>query len=266
METATSADGTRIAFERLGSGPPLVLVGGAFCDRKARVSGLPLARELGSGLTVFAYDRRGRGDSTDTPPYATAREIEDLACVLEAAGGTASVYGHSAGAILALEGALAGLPVRQLALYEPPLVLGGLRDPMPPGLPEQLAALTEQGDRTATATLFLTRAVGLPAPIVEQRKQHPMWSSLEAASHTLSYDARLTADPESIIARASALRVPVVLFDGGRSQPWMRAGVESLARAIPGAARVSLPDQAHDVDPRALAPRLLELFGAPAFR
>jgi pimeloyl-ACP methyl ester carboxylesterase len=260
MEKVRSPDGTVIAFERLGSGPPLVLVGGAFCDRTARVSGLPLARELAAQLTVYVYDRRGRGESTDTAPYAVSRELEDLAAVLAATGGKAHVYGHSSGAILSLEAALASGAVSKLALYEPPLVLDGAREPMPPELPDELAALIDRGDRSAATALFLTRGVGLPAALVEQRKQHPAWASLEAASHTLSYDARLTAAPEAIVARAATLRIPTALFDGARSQPWMRAGVVSLARAIPAATHVTLPDQTHDVDPRAIAPQLLEFF------
>jgi pimeloyl-ACP methyl ester carboxylesterase len=260
MEKARSADGTWIAFERLGHGPTLVLVGGAFCDRTARVSGLPLARELASDLTTVVYDRRGRGDSDDTPPYAPEREIEDLACVLEATGGSAHFYGHSSGAILALEAALSGLVPSKLALYEPPLVLPGSREQMPADLPERLAALTANGDRTGTTELFLTRGVGLPAALVEQRRQQPVWASFEAASHTLAYDAKLTANPQGIVARAAGLRTGALLLDGSKSQAWLRAGVAALARSIPGAVHVTLTDQSHDVDPRALAPKLLEFF------
>jgi pimeloyl-ACP methyl ester carboxylesterase len=260
MECVQSADGTRIAFEKLGNGPPLVLVAGAFCDRRAKVAGLPLARELANELTVFCYDRRGRGDSTDTAPYAVAREIEDLAALLVAAGGAANVYGHSSGAILALEAALGGLPISKLALYEPPLVLEGLRPAMPAELPQQLAALSEAGKLSEAAALFLTKGVGVPAAVVEQRKLTPAWASLEALAHTTSYEARLTADPESIVARATHLTAPTALFDGGKSQAWLRAGVEKLARALPHVTHVSLPDQSHDVDPRALAPQLLDFF------
>jgi pimeloyl-ACP methyl ester carboxylesterase len=260
MESVQSADGTRIAFEKLGSGPPLVLVAGAFCDRRAKVAGLPLARELANELTVFCYDRRGRGDSTDTAPYAVAREIEDLAALLAATGGRANVYGHSSGAVLALEAALGGAPIEKLALYEPPLVLEGLRPPMPAELPQQLASLSEAGKRSEAAALFLTKAVGVPAAVVEQRKLTPAWASLESLAHTTSYEARLTADPESILARATRLTTQTALLDGGKSQAWMRAGVEKLARALPRATRVSLPDQNHDVDPRVLAPQLLDFF------
>ena len=260
MEKARSADGSSIAFEKLGSGPALVLVGGAFCDHRARVAGLPLARELSSALTVYCYDRRGRGQSGDTAPYAVAREIEDLAAVLAAAGGDAHVYGHSSGAVLALEAALAGLPIDKLALYEPPLVLAGSRELMPADLPEQLVELIEGGKRSEAAELFLTRAVGVPAAVVAQRKQGPAWAGLAAMANTLSYEAKLTADPESILARAAELGNETALFDGGKSQAWLREGVERLARVIPGVTYVSLPDQTHDVDPLQLAPHLLEFF------
>lgn len=260
MQHVSSADGTRIAFEELGQGPAVVLVGGAFCDRRARVSGLPLARALAPGLRVLVYDRRGRGDSTDTPPYAVERELEDLAAVLTAAGGRAHVYGHSSGAILALEAALLGLPIAKLSLYEPPLVLGGTRERMPADLPEQLDRLIAEGKRTEVTELFLTRGVGLPPSVVEQRKQGAGWASLEALAHTLSYDARLTADPDGILARAARLTNPTALFAGGKSQPWMRSAAESLARVVPGIHFATLPDQSHDVDPLALAPKLLDFF------
>jgi pimeloyl-ACP methyl ester carboxylesterase len=260
MQKVRSADGTHIAFEKLGQGPCVVLVGGAFCDHRARVSGLPLARALAPAMTVVCYDRRGRGESEDTPPYAVGREIEDLAAVLAACEGPAHVYGHSSGAILALEGALSGLPIQKLALYEPPLVLAGSREIMPADLPRQLVRLSENGQRSEAAELFLTRAVGVPAAVVEQRKTSPAWAHLTALAHTLSYEARLTEDPESILRRAAALAPKTALFDGTKSQAWLRAGVDKLALAIPGVTRVSLADQTHDVAPEQLAPRLLEFF------
>src|SRR5690242_19700615 len=123
MEKAQSADGTWIAYEKLGNGPPVILVGGAFCDHRARAAGLPLARLLAKAMTVYCVDRRGRGESGDTPPYAVGREVEDIAALVAVAGGSAYAYGHSSGAILLIECALAGLPIPKLALYEPPLVL-----------------------------------------------------------------------------------------------------------------------------------------------
>lgn len=260
MKKVQSKDGSQIAFERLGSGPPVVLVGGAFSDHRVRAAGLPLARALESALTVFCYDRRGRGESTAIEPYAIAREVDDLAALLAVAGGSAHVYGHSSGAILALEATLAGLPIERLALYEPPLVLGDLRERMPPDLAAQLVDLTLANQRSAAAELFLTRGVGVPAPAVEQMKRGPAWSGFEAVAHSLSNDAQLAEDPESILARAAGLSAKTLLLNGEKSQPWMRSGVEKLAAAIPGVSRATLPGQAHDVEPQALAPQLLEFF------
>ena len=173
METTRSADGTRIAYVANGSGPPLILVGGAFCDHRARSAGLPLSRALEARMRVISFDRRGRGESGDTPPYAVAREVEDLAALVAAAGGSAAVYGHSSGAVLALEAATAGVPITKLALYEPPLVFADTRTPMPADLVEQLEQLGREGKRSEAAELFLTRAVGVPAPGVERIKASP---------------------------------------------------------------------------------------------
>src|SRR3954463_8112448 len=141
MKKVQSADGTSLAYESAGSGPALILVGGAFCDRSARASGTPLAALLQSKFTVFSYDRRGRGDSGDSPPYAIAREVEDLAALIAEAGGRAFVYGISSGAILALEGAVQELSIDKLAVFEPPLILDD-RGPKPPeNLVAQLTAL-----------------------------------------------------------------------------------------------------------------------------
>jgi pimeloyl-ACP methyl ester carboxylesterase len=262
METARSADGTRIAYVAHGSGLPLVLVGGAFCDHRARAAGLPLSRALDSNLRVVSFDRRGRGESSDAPPYAVAREVEDLRAVIAALGDSAMVYGHSSGAVLALEAAASGVPITRLALYEPPLVFAEARAPMPVDLVEQLQALTAEGKRSEAAELFLTRAVGVPAPGVERMKASPAWPSLTGLAHTLSYDATLTRDPATILARGRAVKVPTLVMAGEKSEAWMRSGVERLAAAIPGARHVILPGQTHDVQAEPLARLLLDFFGA----
>lgn len=258
METTWSRDGTRIAHLVSGSGPPLVLVGGAFCDHRARAAGLPLARALEPSMTVFSYDRRGRGQSTDTPPYAVAREVEDLAALVERAGGSASVYGHSSGAVLALEAAAAGVPITRLALYEPPLVFADARTPMPADLVEQLEELTSREQRSEAAELFLTLGIGVPAPGVARMKASPAWPSLSALAHTLSYDATLTRDPAAILAAGAQVTVPTLLMVGAKSEAWMRTGVERLAAAVPGARHVTLEGQTHDVQTEPLAALLLE--------
>jgi pimeloyl-ACP methyl ester carboxylesterase len=261
MEKVKSADGTSIAFQRAGSGPPLLLIGGAFCDHRARAAGLPLAAGLNQHFTVFCYDRRGRGESTDSASYEPQRELEDLAALIAFAGGAAHVYGHSSGAILAVDAAAAGLPITKLALYEPPLVFGEEREPVPEDLVERLQRLTTQDRRADAAELFLTRAIGVPAPAVAHMKSSPSWAALEALAHTLSYDARITKDPSAVLARAPAVAQPALLIDGARSPVWMRAGVTKLARAMPAARHVSMPEQTHDVDPKLLAGLLLDFFG-----
>lgn len=260
MEQTRSADGTVIAFEKLGRGPSLILVGGAFSDHRFRAAGLPLGRALADSFTVFCYDRRGRGGSGDTAAYAIAREVEDLAALLEVAGGSAKLYGHSSGALLALEAARAGLSISRLALYEPPLVLTDHRPAIPADLVDRLVALTAAGNRSECVTLFLTRAVGVPEAVLSQRRATPAWAELELTAHTLSYDARLAADPAALLTHARALDVPTLVLDGGRSPAWLRFAAKALAEAIPGAAHVSIPEQPHDIDPAALAPSLLSFF------
>jgi pimeloyl-ACP methyl ester carboxylesterase len=262
MQRATSADGTAIAFEKLGNGPALILVGGAFCDHRARTAGKPLAAELASHFSVYCVDRRGRGDSGDTAPYAVSREIEDLAALITEAGGSAHLYGHSSGAVLALEAAAAGLAVNKLALYEPPIVLESLRPLPPPSFADDLSRLVAEGRRSEACELFLTKAVAVPEPVVSKMKQAPVWSNLQLLAHTLTYDARLTADAPQVLARARAVSTPALLVDGAKSPAWMRGGVERLAGALLRARHLTLPEQDHDVNAKVLAPVLLEFFGA----
>jgi pimeloyl-ACP methyl ester carboxylesterase len=260
MQHVTSADGTRIAFEQLGVGPPLLLVTGALNDRTTRNAGVPLAKLLSERHTVICYDRRGRGDSTNTAPYALAREVEDIAALLGQLGGTPDVYGHSSGGLLALEAAHAGLPIRKLALYEPPLSLRAVRDPMPSDIVEQLVRFTEREQRSEAVELFLSRAVGVPETALQKTKQSPHWPMLMRLAHTLSYDVGVAQNPEAIVERAKALHTPTLVLDGERSAPWLRFAVESLAIALPCGVRQSLPGQSHEVDPVQLAPRLLTFF------
>jgi pimeloyl-ACP methyl ester carboxylesterase len=260
METARSADGTSIAFEKMGSGPPLLLIGGAFCDHRARAAGKPLAAELLASHTVYCFDRRGRGDSSDTPPYAVARELEDVAALLAVAGGRAHVYGHSSGAVLALEAAAAGLAIDKLALYEPPVVLEELRALPEASLAAELERLVRVGERGEACELFLTRAVLMPQPVVAQMKAAPVWRNLQVLAHTLAYDARITSDALELLRRATRVKTQALLIDGAKSAPWMRGGVERLAHALPNARYVTLADQDHDVSAKVLAPLLLDFF------
>jgi pimeloyl-ACP methyl ester carboxylesterase len=257
MNTVVSPDGTTIALDRLGAGPPVVLVGGGSVDR---TSNAPLAELLATDFTVFNIDRRGRGDSGDTPPYAVERELEDIAAVLEEAGGSANLYGHSGGAALALHAAAAGLPVRRLALWEPPYILDATRRP-PADHVEQLEKLLAEGRRGDAAAYFLREVVRAPAEFVAQARTQPWWAGQEALAHTLAYDARILGDYALPTGRAESVGVPTLVLAGGVDFPWMRDTAQALASALPNGEVRFLDGQGHaDVDPTVLAPVLKDFF------
>ena len=191
MNTVTSADGTKIAFDQLGAGPPLIMLAGAFNDRSTTA---PLADALKDQFTVLNYDRRGRGESGDTAPYAVQREIEDLVALIAEAGGASCVFGYSSGATLALRAAASGLPVTRLALYEPPFLVDHSRPAPPADLADQLAALISLDRRGDAVELYQLQGIGLPEPVVAQIRQAPFRPGLEAIAHTLVYDATITGD------------------------------------------------------------------------
>jgi pimeloyl-ACP methyl ester carboxylesterase len=261
METVRSADGTTIAFDRGGSGPSLVVVGGALSDRGAVND---LAARIGDDLTVIAYDRRGRGDSTDTPPYAIEREIEDLAALLDAAGGSAFVHGHSSGAVLALRSAEAGVPIARLSVYEPPLAVDTLRPAIPDAYVPHLEELVATGRRGDAVTYFLTVGPLLPPPVIEQLKASPAWPGMEAVAHTIAYDGRimdgLMTDSPAPLRRWASLATPTLVLDGGASPPWIRNGASALADVLPNATRATLDGQGHGPAAEVLAPELVRFF------
>jgi hypothetical protein len=190
METTTSSDGTRLAYDKSGNGPPVILLQGAFNDRQTTA---PLARAL-VDFTVLNLDRRGRGDSGDTAPYAVEREVEDLAALIGAAGGRAALFGYSSGANLAVQAAVAGLPITKLALYEPAYNAHDSDPLLPVDLPERLTKLVDADDRGAAVELYQTVAVGLPDAVVEQLRHAPFRPAMEAIAHTLAYDAAVVGD------------------------------------------------------------------------
>lgn len=261
LRTVTSRDGTRIAFETSGQGPALILVGGA---TSTRMYDGPYIELLASDFTVISYDRRGRGDSEDTPPYAVEREVEDLAALIDAAGGSAFVYGISSGAGLALEAANRGVPIAKLAIYEPPFIVDDTREPVPADLREQLEALLAAGARGDALELFFTKAVGLPPEFVAPMRNDPMWPALEAVAHTLPYDVAIMGDGMSgkplPTSRVAGVTIPTLVADGDRSPLWMRNGTKAVADAIPQAEYRTLADQDHAVAPEALVPLLKEFF------
>lgn len=263
METVTSADGTSIAYQRSGEGPPLILVGGAMSDRASAAS---LAELLSSSCTVLTYDRRGRGDSGDTAPYAPEREIGDLAALIEAVGGAASVYGHSSGAVLSLEAAAHGLPITKLGLYEPPFMVDDSRPPVPDDFVATLDELAAAGRRGDAVAYFMTTGVGLPSEMVEEGRREPMWPALERLAHTLAYDGLIMGDTMRgrplPAERWSSVTIPVLVLDGGASPEWQREAAQALAEVLPNAEHRTLEGQTHGADPTILAPVLREFLGA----
>jgi pimeloyl-ACP methyl ester carboxylesterase len=188
--TVTSVDGTTIAFERSGQGPALVLVDGACCHR-AFGPLRPLAALLSADFTVHTYDRRGRGASGDAAPYDPVCEVEDLAAIIEVAGGSASLYGVSSGALLALQAAAdCGITIPRLALFEPPVGDGAGADDDTAAVIDELLAEGRRGD----AVERFQTAIGIPAEVVAGMQQEPFWPGLEAVAHTLPYDLTIPAE------------------------------------------------------------------------
>jgi pimeloyl-ACP methyl ester carboxylesterase len=260
FETVTSADGTPIALEQTGAGPPVVLVGGAFNDRST-VAGL--AAVLAPGFTAVTYDRRGRGDSGDSPNYAVGREIEDLAAVITHIGGTAGVFGHSSGAILALEAAHHGLGIGKLAAYEPTYVIDGTRPRPPEDLAGQLRALIAEDRRDEAAALFLAENALMPPEIIEGMRASQMWGWFTGLAHTLPYDVAICG-PGMVLpaSRLATITIPVLAIGGGASPPWLPAAARAVAGAIPGARYATLDGQDHGVlnQPGTLRPLLTSYF------
>jgi pimeloyl-ACP methyl ester carboxylesterase len=259
MPTVTSTDGTTIAYDKQGEGPALIVVDGAL---NTRMSGSKpqLIGMLSPQLTVYTYDRRGRGDSGDTSPYAVDREVDDIGAVIEEAGGAATLYGHSSGGSLALEATVSlGSKVKKLALYEAPYnddpearrawgnYIGGLTEALATGHP---------GDAVA---LFMAY-IGTPPEQIDGMRQLPFWPNLEALAPTLAYDhAGIMGKDASVpVERAARVAVPTLVMHGGASHPFMGETARTLQKAIVGAELRTLAGQGHDVSPDVLAPILVD--------
>jgi pimeloyl-ACP methyl ester carboxylesterase len=257
----TSTDGTTIVFDRTGEGPPLILVGGALNDRRA---GATVAGLLAPSFTAYAYDRRGRGDSGDAPPYAVEREVEDLQALIEEAGGSVFLVGHSSGGALVIETAARIGGVDKIALYEPPYNVDETRPPIPQDYVEHLEELIAQDRRGDAVEYFMVAGVGLPPQAVAQMRGAPFWPSLEAVADTLPYDGRVLgfdrADRSLPVERWKAVTALALVMDGGASPEWSRNAVQAVADALPNAERRTLAGQTHEVDPAIIAPVIVEFF------
>ncbi|WP_433436093.1 alpha/beta fold hydrolase [Nonomuraea sp. CA-141351] len=265
MHRVTAKDGTSIAYERLGDGPAIVLVGGATVDRSGNAQ---LAQELSGKFTVYNYDRRGRGDSGDTLPYAVEREIEDIAALIAEAGGAAHLFGASSGGALALEAAAAGLPIAKLAVYEVPYNVAPDGRERSREYVERLHALLGEGRRGDAFALFMVTA-GATEEMVEQARNSPMWPGLEAVAPTLAYDAACLGDGRPPADRLAGIACPTLVATGGASAESFAGGggdffdraADAIAAFVPGAVREIIEGQTHMVDPKALAPVLTRFLG-----
>jgi pimeloyl-ACP methyl ester carboxylesterase len=265
MQTVTSKDGTTIAFDKVGSGPAVILVSGATAYRAFDPFMAQLAELLGKHFTVYNYDRRGRGDSGDTQPFAKEREIEDLQALIEDAGGKVMVFGISSGAVLSLDAAAATPGITKVVVYEPSLIVDDSRQPVPADYTEHLTTLAAEGKRDEAVEYFLTQAVGIPAEYIGGMKQdQAMWSGVTGVAPTIAYDAAFVGNVMQgkplPTDRWVKVTVPVLVADGGASDAWIRHGADALANVLPHASRQTLAGQTHMVDPKVLAPVIIEFF------
>jgi pimeloyl-ACP methyl ester carboxylesterase len=260
MATVQSKDGTTIAYEKSGNGPAVILVDGAMCWRDSGPA-RPLAKLLEDQFTVYTYDRRGRGESTDTQPYTVEREVEDLEALINAAGGSAFVYGISSGAVLALEAATCNLPIKKLALYEAPLIVEDSRDPLPADYVAKMHEYKAAGRYGDMVRMFM-KVVQVPAFFIFLMSIMPAWKNMTKVAPTLPYDTALTAPYQQgkpLPQDRWHASMPTFVADGGKSPAWMRNANRSLAETI-HAEYLTLDGQTHMLKPEAIAPVLKEFF------
>lgn len=255
----TSKDGTTIVFDRTGEGPPLILVGGALNNR---ASGAPYAEPLAPSFTVYTYDRRGRGDSGDTQPYAVEREVEDLGALIAEAGGSALLFGHSSGAAIVLETAARIGGIVKIALYEPPYNVDDTRAPVPDDYVAHLDELVAQDRRGDAVEYFMAKVVGMPEEFVASARSQPWWQWTESLAHTLAYDAEIMGDYSLPVDAIRNVAVPTLVLVGAASFDFFGPTAKAIVDALPDARVESLEGQEHNVDPTVLGPALAAFFAS----
>jgi len=260
--TTTSRDGTNIAFTKRGSGPPLIIVDGAFCYRENGPS-TELASRLAQHFTVFTYDRRGRGESGDTAPYTVEREVDDLRAVAMEAGATPFVLGISSGAALTLQAVASGVAVNKIALYEPPYVADGDGPRSLEDARNRLQSFVSAGDRAGAVRFFMTDVYGAPRPFVLAMPllMPNAWKRNKLVVHTAAYDLTILSDRSVLHERSSSISVPAFVIGGEKSPKILRDAVAAVANALPNGKSRFLSGQDHNVSGEALAPVLFEYFG-----
>ncbi|MCL7369437.1 MULTISPECIES: alpha/beta fold hydrolase [Streptomyces] len=257
-KTTVSRDGTRIAYHRSGQGPVVVLVSGAMSTGATTA---PLAAELSDRFDVVVYDRRGRGGSGDTAPYAVEREIEDLAALIEEVGGEASLYGMSSGGALVLRAAASGLPVRRVAVYEVPYAMDDAAVRAAAAYTERLAEALGRGGRGDAVELFL-RHTGLGEEMIRGARQSPMWAGMESLAPSLAYDDAVLGGGRVPTSAIASIGAPLLALAGGASDAWWHEAARAVAQAAPEGTYGTVAGQTHRVEPGVLAPVLAEFLAA----
>lgn len=265
--TVTSADGTTIAYSAWGDGDPIVIIDGATAYRAVTPENEKIGELLAGSFRVINYDRRGRGESSDTVPYAVEREFEDLAEIIAGPGEgrPATVFAWSSGGFLALNAAQAGIPIARLALFEPPAVADDSRPPLPVDYLERLDAAVAAGKPGDAAELFLTTAVLMPAEFVEGMRGSEMWPGLEAVAPTIAYDGRQVGDAMSgeplSQDRWNRIDVPILVIYGESTWPFLAAGAHAVAELLPTATLKPVAGENHSATAEVLAPVLSSFVG-----
>lgn len=266
MNTFTSRDGTKIAYDVRGSGPAVILIDGAWCGRN--MGPMPkLAPLLAPHFTVYNYDRRSRGDSDMSTDYSPDREYEDLAALIDIAGGSASLYGTSSGGAIALFAAARGLPVDRLAIFEVPFtdVPGGR--PMPRGYQAEVERLVAENRRPELAKYFMVKMIGMPAFMMPMMWFNPHWKAMLHNAASLPHDTAVMEGYGFPTEAARSVRVPTIVMSGDKTFKQLKEPVRLARETIPGARFASLPGQSHDAAAELVAPVLIDFFsGADAVR
>ncbi|MEU9079889.1 alpha/beta fold hydrolase [Kitasatospora sp. NPDC004745] len=254
MRKVVSRDGTTIAYEKAGEGPPIVLLNGSFRDHTIFDALVP---ELAPHCTTYVYDRRGRGESGDAAEYAVEREIEDLRAVIEEAGGSAVVFAGSSGANLAIEAALAGAPITKLALHEPFYRVDGFPKPVW-NFAKTLRVTLEEGRRDEAVEYYLGAFLGLTPDTVAEWRQGPIWAMNEANAHTLVYDTTICGDCSIPADRLAGYRTETLVLNSSGTSAWLRAAARATAAAVPNGRALELPGSWHRIDMDVLGRTLVE--------